>query len=129
MVLVQMLPMLSLERLQLPQYLRDSVQRCRHGSAVHNAIHNAAKAPGAQQSVSVDSPHAVDFGSGSGNLTLPLAWLLPELHLTAVDHNGRSIERLKERAQLAGLRNVHALESTIEAFKCALAASFDPLQV
>jgi SAM-dependent methyltransferase len=46
----------------------------------------------------------VDFGAGSGNLSLPLAWALGErAHVTAVDCKPRSASALAARASAAGL--------------------------
>jgi hypothetical protein len=51
----------------------------------------------------------VDFGAGTGNLALPLAWALPACHVIAVDAKAQSIERLAARIDEAGLRNCEAL--------------------
>jgi SAM-dependent methyltransferase len=61
----------------------------------------------------------VDFGSGSGNLLLPLAHALPALDFVAVDMKAEAIELLRSRAAAAGLHNVHAHIGRIEAFRCA----------
>lgn len=60
--------------------------------------------------------HIVDFGSGSGNLCLPLARLLPHCRFTAVDMNAHSVLLLQQRARLGGLSNVSALVGRIEDF-------------
>ena len=57
-----------------------------------------------------------DFGCGSGNLTLPLAWALPECDVVAVDAKQRSISLLNDRIAASGLRNVRAEAGRIEAF-------------
>jgi hypothetical protein len=56
----------------------------------------------------------VDFGSGTGNLTLPLAWALPGVRFVAVDGKQTSVNLLEARAQQAGLGNVTALCARIE---------------
>jgi hypothetical protein len=56
----------------------------------------------------------VDFGAGTGNLTLPLAWALPECALVALDAKPESVARLAARASEAGLTNVSALVGRIE---------------
>ena len=58
----------------------------------------------------------VDFGSGSGGLTLPLAYLFPCAHFHAVDMKPRAIELLLERAQRSGLTNVTASDGMIEEY-------------
>ena len=58
----------------------------------------------------------VDFGCGSGNLTLPLAALLPHVHFVGVDMNKRSIEILKGKAASAGLSNVECFAGLIEEY-------------
>jgi len=58
----------------------------------------------------------VDFGSGSGNLTLPLAYLFPDCTWWAVDFNSTSIDLLLEKAAEARLSNVKATCGTIEEF-------------
>jgi hypothetical protein len=42
----------------------------------------------------------VDFGGGSGHLSLPLALLLPACEVICIDLNGRSLDLLHEKAQL-----------------------------
>ncbi|CAM6082872.1 unnamed protein product [Calypogeia fissa] len=58
----------------------------------------------------------VDFGCGSGALTLPLAALLPELSFVAVDFKQQSIVLLEERARKANLQNVEGFHGRIEMF-------------
>jgi len=60
--------------------------------------------------------HIVDFGAGSGNLTLPLAKRFPDCTFTAVEMKQRSAELLESRAAAAGLGNVHAWVGMIERF-------------
>jgi hypothetical protein len=48
----------------------------------------------------------VDFGSGSGNLILPLASLFPQCVFVAVDYKDKALALLKTRAEKAGLINV-----------------------
>ena len=72
-----------------------------------------------------DGAVVVDFGSGSGNLVLPLAHRFPALRFVAVDLKARALELLEERAHAAGLPNVEAWVGSIEAYPasydCALA--------
>jgi 16S rRNA G527 N7-methylase RsmG len=56
----------------------------------------------------------VDFGSGTGNLLLPLAALFPHWHFHAVDLKEWSVKLLLQRAELAGLRNVSASVEAIQ---------------
>ena len=56
----------------------------------------------------------VDFGSGSGNLTLALAFLFPACRWVAVDYNPTAVDLLRQRAEGGGLANVTAVCSTIE---------------
>jgi len=51
----------------------------------------------------------VDFGCGSGNLTLSLAFLFPAIEFVCVDQNETSLDLLKKRAENASLRNVRVL--------------------
>ncbi|KAL6750424.1 hypothetical protein V8C86DRAFT_2812990 [Haematococcus lacustris] len=61
----------------------------------------------------------VEFGSGSGNLVLPLAWALPWVAFHAVDCKPESVQLLLSRAQAAGLRNVTAEVGRIEDYSGA----------
>mmetsp|Transcript_9361 Transcript_9361/g.17463 ORF Transcript_9361/g.17463 Transcript_9361/m.17463 type:complete len:602 (-) Transcript_9361:155-1960(-) len=61
--------------------------------------------------------HVVDFGSGSGNLCLALAFLFPNCHFTAVDFKSKSVEILNQRAAAANLSNVSGIVGKIEDFK------------
>ena len=60
--------------------------------------------------------HVVDFGSGSGNLVLPLAYLFPSCTFTAVDVKPAALQLVRQRAKAAELRNVVAMCSRIEEF-------------
>jgi 16S rRNA G527 N7-methylase RsmG len=60
----------------------------------------------------------VDFGSGSGSLTLPLAWLFPSLTFLAVDKKAAAIAHLQQSAMEAGLNNVEAVTLSIEQYRC-----------
>lgn len=59
----------------------------------------------------------VDFGSGSGNLLLPLAHLFPLLHFVGVDLKPRAIALLQQRAAAAKLANVGAHCGAIEDYR------------
>jgi len=48
----------------------------------------------------------VDFGSGSGNLVLPLASLFPQCAFVAVDYKEKALALLKIRAEKSGLVNL-----------------------
>ena len=61
--------------------------------------------------------HIVDFGSGTGNLSLALAYLFPRCRVTAVDMNARSILLLQQRALAGGLMNITGVVGRIEAFE------------
>jgi precorrin-6B methylase 2 len=62
----------------------------------------------------------VDFGCGTGNLLLPLAWSLPGVSFVGVDLNPRAVRILRERAAAAGLPNVTARSGAIERYDGAL---------
>jgi hypothetical protein len=66
--------------------------------------------------------HAVEFGSGSGNLVLPLAHLFPSFTFTAVDMKASAVQLLRQRVQQGRMRNVRVQEGTIEAFQGGLGA-------
>lgn len=67
----------------------------------------------------------VDFGCGSGNLALPLAFAFPALGVCGVDMKAEAIERLRGRAAASGLSAVSARTCMIEDFQCA-SVSFEP---
>lgn len=80
---------------------------------------SAAEQAGTAVSIRQHRLKVVDFGSGSGNLTLPLAWLFPDLQFEALDYNEVAIALLRERAAASGLDNVTGVTGTIEAYTCA----------
>ena len=59
----------------------------------------------------------VEFGSGSGNLILPLAWLMPACTFHAVDAKPEAISLLRDRAERAGLINLTASVERIEFYQ------------
>ena len=59
----------------------------------------------------------VDFGAGSGNLTLPLAKRFPTARFVAVEMKRRSADLLLRRARAAGLSNITAHVGMIETSK------------
>uniref|UniRef100_A0A383V6D5 Methyltransferase domain-containing protein n=1 Tax=Tetradesmus obliquus TaxID=3088 RepID=A0A383V6D5_TETOB len=63
--------------------------------------------------------HIVEFGSGSGNLVLPLAHLFPCFTLTAVDMKASAITLLRQRVQQGQMHNVRVQEGTIELYSGA----------
>lgn len=70
-----------------------------------------------QDSDVVASPlHVVEFGSGSGNLILPLAHLFPHFHFTAIDMKHSAVKLLQQRVEDAGLTNVTAILGRIEQY-------------
>ncbi|KAF5837619.1 hypothetical protein DUNSADRAFT_4121 [Dunaliella salina] len=60
------------------------------------------------------TPCVVEFGCGSGNLLLPLAWAMPHCHFHGVDCKQEAVQRLQERARAAGLHNVTASVEMIQ---------------
>ena len=60
--------------------------------------------------------HIVEFGSGSGNLVLPLAHLFPCFTFTAVDMKASAIALLGQRVQQCQMHNVRVREGTIELY-------------
>ena len=69
----------------------------------------------------------VDFGSGSGNLALPLAHLFPNAQFVAVDFKERAITLLRDRVEAAGLTNVEAIYGTVEEVRTRWDALSQPL--
>ncbi|GAX80421.1 hypothetical protein CEUSTIGMA_g7860.t1 [Chlamydomonas eustigma] len=59
----------------------------------------------------------VEFGCGSGNLVLPLAYMMPECEFHAVDFKEAAVMLLRARALQAGLRNVTASHGRIEKYE------------
>ncbi len=57
----------------------------------------------------------VDVGCGGGFPSVPLAILFPEVNFTAVDSIGKKITVVREVCSGAGIRNLHAVNSRIEA--------------
>ena len=48
----------------------------------------------------------MEIGCGSGNVSLPLAALLPHCTFTLVDRNAYAVQLARKRAEQAGLANV-----------------------
>ena len=59
----------------------------------------------------------VDFGSSTGALILPLAYLFPHFSFHAVDMKPKSVEMLLDKASKGGLQNVTAEAVMIEQFE------------
>ncbi|KAI8467516.1 MAG: methyltransferase domain-containing protein [Monoraphidium minutum] len=61
----------------------------------------------------------VDFGSGGGNLTLPLAWLFEEAgcRFVAVDYKAAAVAIVSRRAAAAGLAGLSAVAGRIEDYE------------
>jgi tRNA G46 methylase TrmB len=74
----------------------------------------APAAAAADSSTNPPPLHVVEFGSGSGNLILPLAHLFPAFSFTAVDMKPSAVGLLQQRVEQAGLTNVTALLGRIE---------------
>lgn len=85
-----------------------------------NTTHSQGSAMHVQQAMAPVTSSAqvrvVDFGSGSGNLLLPLAYAFPTVQFHAVDCKRESVERLLRRAEEAGLGNVTAEVARIEEY-------------
>lgn len=60
---------------------------------------------------------AVDFGAGSGHLSLPLAYLHPEVTVWLVDLNEYGLGLARERARAAGLTNVRFFPGRVSEFE------------
>ena len=73
-------------------------------------------ADGADGSSSAAPLTVVDFGCGSGGLTLPLAALFPACNFVGVDMLAKSVDLLRARAETAGLRNVTGVVGMIERY-------------
>eukprot|EP01083_Nonionella_stella_P077787 212567_1 len=63
-----------------------------------------------------DSQICVDFGCGSGNIGLALAYLFPQHEFVLIDYNPYCIKIAKQRMQNNGLKNVKLLQMKIEQF-------------
>eukprot|EP00775_Hariotina_reticulata_P004597 gene4597-4851_t len=61
--------------------------------------------------------HVVEFGCGSGNLVLPLAYLFPSFTFTALDIKPSAVLLLQQRVQQAQLKNVVAVQQRIEDYE------------
>mmetsp|Transcript_82542 Transcript_82542/g.267382 ORF Transcript_82542/g.267382 Transcript_82542/m.267382 type:complete len:317 (-) Transcript_82542:439-1389(-) len=61
----------------------------------------------------------VDFGCGSGNLTLPLAARFPVLEVVGVDVKREAVDLLRSRAHAANLTNLRAWHGGIEDYSSA----------
>jgi hypothetical protein len=59
---------------------------------------------------------AADFGAGSGHLSLPLAYLHPDITVWLVDVNGYALELARRRAEAAGLTNVRFFAGPVTEF-------------
>ncbi|MGV8942941.1 16S rRNA (guanine(527)-N(7))-methyltransferase RsmG [Thermomonas sp.] len=57
-----------------------------------------------------------DLGTGAGLPGIPLAIVLPQLHVTLVESNGKKARFLREAVRQLQLGNVKVAESRIEAF-------------
>jgi hypothetical protein len=98
-------------------------------AAVLRLLLSATPAAGARSSRPLC---VVDYGCGSGGLTLPLAALFPECAFVGVDMLAKSVELLRARALAAGLSNVTGVVAMIERYhvrtppqtrRCSLARS------
>lgn len=58
----------------------------------------------------------VDFGSGSGHLSLPMAYMFPNCHFILVEKNPYPIEIGKKRIEDSGLKNVEFYNGYIQDF-------------
>jgi len=59
---------------------------------------------------------AVDFGAGSGHLSLPLAYLHPDITVWLVDLNEYGLGLARERAEAGGLTNVRFFVGKVAEF-------------
>lgn len=72
--------------------------------------------------------HIVEFGSGSGNLLLPLAHTFSTCHFHGVDAKEEAVLNLQRRAVAAGLDNVTVSQGLIQDYQgraCLLVGSFE----
>jgi len=58
----------------------------------------------------------VDFGSGSGNLSLPMAYLFPDCHFIIVDKKDTPIKLGKIRIDDSGIKNIEVFRGYIQDF-------------
>ncbi len=70
--------------------------------------------PQPQQQHAGQPCHLVDFGSGTGNLVLALAYFFPHCRFTAVDMKPEALRLLQQRVLQAGLANVSVWQGQIE---------------
>lgn len=59
----------------------------------------------------------VDFGSGSGNLSLPMAYLFPKCHFILIDRNDIPIRLGKIRISDSGVKNIEVFRGYIQDFR------------
>ena len=81
------------------------------GSSSSSSEHSCGSSSGTRSKKTI-----VDFGCGTGNLLLALAFLFPEHDFIGVDLNETSIRMLDERIESAKLTNVRSKLSLIETF-------------
>ncbi len=62
----------------------------------------------------VADTHLLDVGTGGGFPTIPLAILLPQVQLTAVDSIGKKIKVVNEVVNALGLKNVKTINDRVE---------------
>ena len=67
---------------------------------------------------------AADFGAGSGHLSLPLAFLHPDVTVWLVDVNGYALNLARQRADAAGLTNVRFFAGPVTDFAEAFHLGF-----
>eukprot|EP00041_Stephanoeca_diplocostata_P034501 m.1180314 g.1180314 ORF g.1180314 m.1180314 type:complete len:385 (-) comp24532_c0_seq24:3234-4388(-) len=67
----------------------------------------------------------VDYGCGSGNLTVPLAWHFPKWTIWGVDMKQQCIDLLQSRATAAKLPNLHGLVGMVHNVQGLPAAGCD----
>ncbi|CAD7945619.1 unnamed protein product [Amoebophrya sp. A25] len=70
----------------------------------------------------------VDFGCGSGNLCLPLAFLFPQLRFLLVDRNPSCLDLARKRAEAAGLKNVEFMRYSWDGLESARVGFLDAVR-
>lgn len=64
-----------------------------------------------------DGDVVVDFCSGSGHVSLPMAYLFPKCHFILVERNKFPVQIARERILSSGLKNVELFNGYVEDFK------------
>ncbi len=68
------------------------------------------------QTAGLTTEKVVDVGAGAGFPGMPLAIVMPSLHLTLLDSLGKRVDFLKETCEALGLENTECVQARAEEF-------------